>query len=337
MENGNQSYKKFPGKKRKLFGSDRLWVGHDHLLLVESTGISEEYKRFYYKDVQAINLVKTKKAYYLSLVFGILLLISAGACVFSMMDAKLGPAGFFGIIAIVFAVFIIRLWLGRGITNCWMYSSVQKEKLTPVNTIKKAETFYSIVMPRIEKAQGSLSKEVLETQKQRVESGGVGTTDKLLSRNAKKTPVTISTIFHQILFFLFLILGVMSIFCLYNRSAGMLLFAGLVFMLTVIFNVISLARQAGSSLPNSLKNITIASIVFVAVAGIAGYFEYMFFLVSMGDAFLRVSHNQWEMLRLVAQVSPFDYPVLLAIDIVTISFSFILGCFGLLFVRRQER
>ncbi len=35
-------------------GYSSLWLGKDHLLCIEVSGVAEEYKRFYYHDIQAI-------------------------------------------------------------------------------------------------------------------------------------------------------------------------------------------------------------------------------------------------------------------------------------------
>lgn len=40
-------------------GKNTLWAGPDHLLLVMSTGVSETYRRFYYRDIRYIVAGKT--------------------------------------------------------------------------------------------------------------------------------------------------------------------------------------------------------------------------------------------------------------------------------------
>src|SRR5947208_5263032 len=38
-----------------------LWLGADHLLCVDSTGYTETYKRFYFRDIQAITICRTAR------------------------------------------------------------------------------------------------------------------------------------------------------------------------------------------------------------------------------------------------------------------------------------
>ena len=53
-------------RSRSAFGvvsmsRSSLWLGKDHLLCVDSSGYTETYKRFYFRDIQAVTLVATKR------------------------------------------------------------------------------------------------------------------------------------------------------------------------------------------------------------------------------------------------------------------------------------
>jgi hypothetical protein len=47
--------------RRWLLPRVSLWLGPDHLLSVESTGYWEDYKRFYFRDIQAVIIRGTKR------------------------------------------------------------------------------------------------------------------------------------------------------------------------------------------------------------------------------------------------------------------------------------
>lgn len=51
-------YEKLPGRLRGVLRCGSLWLGADHVLVVDSFRFSEEYRRFYFRDVQAIVLRK---------------------------------------------------------------------------------------------------------------------------------------------------------------------------------------------------------------------------------------------------------------------------------------
>ena len=59
---GAVPYRRLPGRGRTPLGSHSLWIGEDHLLLVELRGFTETYRRFYFRDVQAIILRRTDRA-----------------------------------------------------------------------------------------------------------------------------------------------------------------------------------------------------------------------------------------------------------------------------------
>jgi hypothetical protein len=56
MAQNTSEYNKLPGSKKGfLIGKYTLWQGSDHLLQVFSRVGVEEYKRFYFSDIQAVD------------------------------------------------------------------------------------------------------------------------------------------------------------------------------------------------------------------------------------------------------------------------------------------
>ena len=54
-----KEYKRIGGRgsrRRQFFTRNTLWLGADHLLQGEHTGYTEEYKRFYFRDIQGITV-----------------------------------------------------------------------------------------------------------------------------------------------------------------------------------------------------------------------------------------------------------------------------------------
>ncbi len=47
-------YSRLPGVRRGLIRKAALWEGSDHILSVTGTRFSEQYRRFYYRDIQAL-------------------------------------------------------------------------------------------------------------------------------------------------------------------------------------------------------------------------------------------------------------------------------------------
>ncbi|MGD2187768.1 MAG: hypothetical protein PVI71_16670, partial [Desulfobacterales bacterium] len=60
MDSETSAYRRLTGKKKGfLVGYHNLWQGSDHLLQIYSRLGVEDYKRFYFNDIQAIITRKT--------------------------------------------------------------------------------------------------------------------------------------------------------------------------------------------------------------------------------------------------------------------------------------
>lgn len=130
----NKPYKKFPGS-RTFLAKDSLWLGQDHMLYVVLWFITEEYRRFYFKDIQAITMHRTSTWKRLNILFSIL----GGV---SILVALVSPNSFhiffFIVTGVVFAVFLIHLIQGPT-CECHIQTAVQKVKLTPLKRVRKAK------------------------------------------------------------------------------------------------------------------------------------------------------------------------------------------------------
>ena len=66
------AYRKLPGRGLGWTGRARLWVAADHLLEVTSLLVSERYRRFIFKDITALVILRTKAGIYWNIAHGIL-------------------------------------------------------------------------------------------------------------------------------------------------------------------------------------------------------------------------------------------------------------------------
>ena len=101
-------YHKLPGHRRGFIKSASLWTGTDHLLSVKSDRLHEDYKRFYFRDIQAIVVTKVPRfpVSTRALALGALLLTAISI-------ARLRAPGL-----------TIGLWLlAAGLAACWIYIS----------------------------------------------------------------------------------------------------------------------------------------------------------------------------------------------------------------------
>jgi len=139
-----------------------LWLGKDHLLFVESNGYSETYKRFYFRDIQALLVQRTQVFTVVNLVLTILFVLTlAPALVAQETGLRIflfSAAGFFGL-----PLFINIL---RGPTcRCFLRTAVQTEQLPPLSRVRRAQKVFARIRPLIAAAQGGeLSPEMISAR-----------------------------------------------------------------------------------------------------------------------------------------------------------------------------
>jgi hypothetical protein len=139
-------YKRLPGH---CWGFGSLWEAGDHLLLVKGVGLSENYHRFYYRDIQAITFCATQSW----LVIGILLAV--GAVLFGL------PAIYFsGFLRWLFGLPAALLLVATG-WNFWrgpscrtiIQTAVQTQRIPSLHRKNKALTAIARVREKILAAQ----------------------------------------------------------------------------------------------------------------------------------------------------------------------------------------
>lgn len=148
-------YKKLPGKGKSLLGTSTLWVGNDHLLTAEASLATERYRRFYFKDIQAIVMRKTAWGKTLNFLYGALLFICGIILLTLGMDSI-----YFLFAFIVFFGILLGINLLQGPT-CEVYvkTAVQTERLRALTRLKK----YRKAMERIKSCIAQVQKPLTQS------------------------------------------------------------------------------------------------------------------------------------------------------------------------------
>jgi hypothetical protein len=180
MTSPKHSYHRLPGRAQKGFGfvsrnRQQLWMGEDHLLVVDRGPYSERCKRFYLNDIQAITLCPTDAGYKLNvamlLLAGCFLLAALGLFYFASGSAVLDVV--FDVSAGIFLGAGVALLLGTGANTlygptcrCFLYTAVQSERLTALGRLRTAQRSVAFLKAATEAAQG-----VLHVVKEQVPAG----------------------------------------------------------------------------------------------------------------------------------------------------------------------
>lgn len=158
-------YKRLPGRiPISIIGVSSLWLGADHFLMMTTNGPMEIYKRFYFRDVQALLIQPNNRRLLFGLAYGMLLLLFVWLAIWSffMLHHKSQAAGDSGwkvafwfecsFAALSFIALTINQLLGRG-CNLLVQTAVQTERLTPVKRTRTARKLLAILTPKIEAEQ----------------------------------------------------------------------------------------------------------------------------------------------------------------------------------------
>ena len=157
MPRSEKVYRRLPGRTSGFLSYGRLWLGPDHLLFVRTAFFAEEYKRFYFRDIQAIVTRRTELREILNAGFAFVAIVFGVMSIFT--DS--GWQAFLLVMTAGFFVALIVNWLRGPTCVCHVRTAVQSEELSPLKRFRMARKVIERLRPDIEKAQGPLAPELL--------------------------------------------------------------------------------------------------------------------------------------------------------------------------------
>jgi hypothetical protein len=330
MARNKKEYQKLPGlKKGFIIGKYTLWEGSDHLLHVFSRFGVEDYKRFYFSDIQAIITRKTAVGFFQNLVLGILL----GVFLLSVIASEGGWSIFWGfVVAMMLILLVINLLRGPTCESHLM-TAVQTEKLHSLGRLKNALKVINRLGPLIEQVQGRVTSENLDQMPiRKVEQNSVSIPGQPAGP-AKRTVKHEKGRVHMILFGLLLVDGLLASVSFSFSHVFLTLLGSVVSICMGIFVIIALVKQHNSDMRRSLCTLTWVTLGFVGISFATGYvFSMMYALKQPG-----IMYNQWEMLKSISEISPWESPLMLGINIFVICGALFLGCPGLFMLKRSRK
>lgn len=152
-----------------LTSRSSLWLGGDHLLCVDSSGYTETYKRFYFRDIQAISLVGTKRR----TVWNGVLMVPIPICLAGLMSSLFSLprkeaaviVTWASVTAVFLVAFLINNLLGPTCT-CYLQTAVQIEELPSLSRVRRARKVVERIRPFIAAVQGEVAPEEIPARMQ---------------------------------------------------------------------------------------------------------------------------------------------------------------------------
>lgn len=145
------AYKKVPGHGSSAVGYSRLYVGPDHLLLVDSAGWNESYRRFYFRDIQAFTIRKSQWGKVQNVAWALVSFLTAAIAI---QADDVGAVVAWSITGMFLAGLIINILRGPTCTS-HIQTAVQTTKIGPLKRVKRAQKFLTQLKPLIAAVQGT--------------------------------------------------------------------------------------------------------------------------------------------------------------------------------------
>jgi hypothetical protein len=168
---------------------EELWDGRDHLLVVNRSGFTERYRRFRYKDLQALQTWETPDGRITAFLLAILALGFAMVAVLTFGEAL--TAGVTGGIAVLMAV-LLAWHLRRGATcRTRICTAVQTVELRSLVRSRAIEKTLPILRQRIGEAQGPIERgEMLALRSRRAAPGEAEAATEMPPHFSRLNPLT---------------------------------------------------------------------------------------------------------------------------------------------------
>lgn len=298
-----------------IFVRDSLWMSADHLLSVRRNPFSESYRRFYFADIQAIVVTELPDVLAPSaLTAAVLLMVTAAALMYTWHPV------WASLCALISLVSFFVSWRSADCA-CYLQTSVSTGMLPSLRRRVEAEKTVALLKAEIERTQGSVSAEALET----------GLAD---SRPADARPGRVprlkpavhhsSGMAHWIAFALMMVRGAISAISLKGVvSIPVGIAATIVGTVILLVLILAAIQQRNSDLALGVRRLVYVTLAFYVASGLVSFAVSIYIALHLGP-------------RATSQAI-MDNPMLKAFGLVDLIGFLALGCTGLILMWRHQR
>jgi hypothetical protein len=311
---GNCTYQRLPGKKTGLYRRARLWMGGDHLLAVDSNAYQERYQRYYFKDIQGIVILKTKRGRIFNGIVGFLLALAAALTLQAWFASDSVWVVFWAILGSFFLIILLGNMAFGPTCVCQVRMPISTNKLPSLHRLRLARKVRDRIRTKIEQTQGRLTSEQIMHSTPPPSLSSMGMTPASGTRQEMKVDPPGSLWAHWSLFAIALLTAAFCVLYLFRGGPALAGSGLLLGSLLVVLNIIALARQARKQMPGAVKASSWIVMGVVFAGGIFGYFGMMITMLKNGE--VEPMFNQWSLYSSMAAVRPIDVPFLSGIFIV---------------------
>jgi hypothetical protein len=301
MARKSSTYKKMPGRWLSPFVRRTLWQGPDHLLWVENSMMQEHYRRFYYKDIQALILRRNRRQHFWSFVWGVLALLF-GAIALLIPDNNSAPEFF----AVVWGVCLLVNVIKGPCCEVYLQTAVQLERLTTLVRERNASKTADRIKTLCEEVQGRFQGRPLAAADALPASAStaVRSPDALSEAGEPFKPLL-----HWFLFAAVLGEGALGGLQLWLKQSWLVVLGLIALAATLVLAIVALVHWHRQIRRSLLATVSWLTLVLAAAQGLYAYI--LFIIASMRHPDL--SYNYMAMLNVFIELHLEDQPVILAL------------------------
>jgi len=144
-------YTKSPGRGWSWTGPSRVWLGDDHVLLVRNRIFFENYRRFFFNDIQGVVARRTDIGKMWNGIWALFILM------FTLLSLAFETVGMIVMLSLA-APFVIALIVNIALgPTCTFHvrTAVQTERIPALSRVSAAKQFIARIEPFIAAAQGA--------------------------------------------------------------------------------------------------------------------------------------------------------------------------------------
>jgi len=334
MIRSEKEYVRLPGSAFSLRTRARLYMGKDHILSLLSTGYTESYKRFYFKDIQAVVAQKTSDGTMWGISFAVFTV--AWILIALIIDEPVLSFVFGWIPACVFLVLFLGNLISGPTCVSYIYTAVTKEKLRSLRRLRKAQSVMNTLRPFIDSAQGTLAGDALnEHVDVMTEKRTAGIKQGIKSHKKIETPRYYDGRFHEILFYVLFLFGLLDLMKFFLNHVAITFLGWILFLAVGILVIISIVKQHNSMMKKEgwLVAITWATLGYLFVYFNVSYFIIMFAALKNPEFMMQ---HELEMIKMFSQRVPLDNLYIVSFYIVSLVYAFTSVALGLILLRRYK-
>jgi hypothetical protein len=328
-----KEYTRLPGRRLlSAWGTDSLWLGKDHVLSIKKRGYVEEYRRFYFRDIQAILMNQTNEGMVWNLLLGssFAILLFFLFLAWRVWEWELGGLIAWSILTGLFLMGFLFNMIRGPICNCSLRTAVQVDRLPSLHRVRSALKMIRIIQPHIEAAQGTMSREQLFSLP--LEFSAPAAVD-FQEKGAEIQGIHHeSGRFHFALFGFLIANAFFTLLDLFYRNASLYVI-GLVIVTCILVSIIGAAvRQRNSDMNSALKRTVWFSFGLLIAIALGGYVDFFLYLLR----YPRAVFNQWGIMQGMMKTSPMESTFSIIFHIFCIFGSVLVGVTGMILLLQHR-